>query len=471
MKKKKDNNNIETFETLHDKPISKMTRRDLLGAGLIQFTASMTLPSIIAMLAKSEFAQAQEILCPKGGNPSLVPIVNLNLAGGAGLSANFVPHDQGLQPLSSYTKLGLGRNPNLQFAFANNAPFNSSGNGSQILAGIMSELQGTTIAANTVFAGVPVRSRDDSAENKFNMDGLIQRAGRDGFILPTLGVNRNNFALAAPPVPLNVRSFNDVSGALSVSGTLGTMNASQQSKLFKLITNLSSKQARGLASLSGGQELNKLVQCATKSNSELVGSDSSHLDPALNQAIADIWGINAGTNKGNRDYIFASLVYNVLQNNSASANLNMGGYDYHNGTRTSGDQKDNDAGVMIGRILRSFAAMNKKAFLTVTTDGAVTGPSEEADGIWTSDRGSAGCLYMIAYDPTKAPEAKSFQLGHFNQGQGADESFITSGTVEKAIAGMFANYLSFSGQTGLIEKALPRVFSTSDLDKVLIFAA
>lgn len=465
------NKDIETFEKLHNKPISKMTRRDLLGAGLIQFTASMTLPTILGMMAKSEYAQAQEILCPKGGNASLVPIVNLNLAGGAGLAANFVPHDQGLQPLSSYTKLGLGTSPNFQYAFANNAPFNSSGNGSQILAGIMTELQGTTIANNTVFAGVPVRSRDDSSENKFNMDGLIQRAGRDGFILPNLGVNRNNFALAAPPTPLNVRSFNDVAGALSVSGTLGTLNSSQQSKLFKLITDLSSKQARDLASLSGGQELNKLVQCATRSNSELVGGDNSNLDPAQNQAIADIWGIDMGTNRGSRDYIFASLVYNVLQNNSASANLNMGGYDYHNGTRTTGDERDNNAGVMIGKILRTFAAMNKKAFLTVTTDGGVTGPSNEADGVWTSDRGSAGCLYMIAYDPAKAPEAKSFQLGHFNQGQGADESFITSGTVEKAIAGMFANYLSFSGQTGLIEKALPRVFSNEDLDKVLIFAA
>lgn len=471
MKDEKNNKKIETFESLHDKPISKMTRRDLLGAGLIQFTASMTLPTILGMMAKSEHAQAQEILCPKGGNASLVPIVNLNLSGGAGLAANFVPHDKGLQPLSSYTKLGLGRNPNMQYAFANNAPFNGSGNGSQVLAGILTELQGTTIASNTVFAGVPVRSRDDSAANKFNMDGLIQKAGRDGFILPNLGRNRNNFALAAPPVPLNVRSFNDVAGALSVSGTLGTLNPGQQSKLFKLITNLSSKQARGLASLSGGQQLNQLMQCATRSNSELVGSDNSNLDPATNQAIADIWGITPATNKGNRDYIFASLIYNVLQNNSASANLNLGGYDYHNGTRTSGDMRDNQAGVAIGKILRTFAAMNKKAFLTVTTDGGVTGPSEEADGIWTSDRGSAGCLYMIAYDPAKTPEAKSFQLGHFNQGQGADESFITSGTVEKAIAGMFANYLSFSGQTGLIEKAMPRVFSNDELDKVLIFAA
>lgn len=460
----------ETFEELHDKPIHQLTRRELLGTGLINFSAAFTLPPLLSILAQHNVAQAQDIVCAKGGNPSLVPFIHIDLAGGAALSANFVPQDEGLQPLKSYTLMGMGRTPNLRYAFANNAPFFASGNQSGILLSLETELTGTGVFENTVFSGVCVRTRDDSSQNPYNMTGMLTKAGRNGFILPDLGANRNNQAFVSPGVPLTVGSFNDVVGAISVNGSLGRLSKTQQEKLFKTISNLSSSQGKSLASFSGGEQMQKLIKCATESNAEVVVNGADNVDPVNNADVANVWGINANTSKSSRDYVFATMVYNTALNNTASATLSLGGYDYHNNTRSSGDQRDAAAGIVIARVLRTLAVLQKKAFVIVTTDGAVNCPSDENTGVWSSDRGAAGCLYMMAYDPLKPPSASSYQLGHFNAGQAADTTSAIGGTPERAIAGIFANYLNFCGQLGQLESVAPRTFSQQELEKVLIIS-
>ncbi len=459
----------ETFENLHRTPLR--TRRDFLSAGLIQMTATMTLPSVAAMLARSGIARAQEIVCPKGGNSSLVPFITVNLAGGAGLSANFVPHDEGGQPLQSYSKLGLGTAPPILATFANNAPFAANGI-SQFIVGVTDNADITTVL-NTAFIAAPVRTRDDSAENKLNLEGMVAKAGRAGSILPHLGNNRNSFAFVPPPNPLNVQRFNSIQEALAIGGRLGEkLNQNQQAKLFKAIEAMTADQTRSIASKTGGAEMSQLLNCATKDNSSLVGTADPGVDPATNPAFLNVWG-NPQMNSA--EYARAAIVYNVIRGNAAAGTINMGGYDYHNGTRTTGDGRDNQAGTLVGRILQSFAVLGTKGFVAVTTDGAVTGPnSGSAGGPWTSDRGSAGMAYMLAYNPVAPPSTMGFQMGHYLGGrnqQAVDQSFVTSGTAEMAAAGIFANYLNFSGQLGLLNAVLPRVFTTEDLDKILKIAA
>ena len=54
--------------------------------------------------------------------------------------------------------MGMGRTPNLRYAFANNAPFFASGNQSGILLSLETELTGTGVFENTVFSGVVLRT-------------------------------------------------------------------------------------------------------------------------------------------------------------------------------------------------------------------------------------------------------------------------------------------------------------------------
>jgi hypothetical protein len=115
--------------------------------------------------------------------------------------------------------------------------------------------------------------------------------------------------------------------------------------------------------------------------------------------------------------------------------------------------------------------MGKKGFLVVCSDGAVSSAESDIAGSpWVSDRGTAGTMYMIAYDPKLKPATKSVQLGNFTDGQVADDTTLTGGSPEKAAAGIFANYLSFNGKLGIFESVAPRIFTTEELEKVKIIA-
>ncbi len=458
---------LKAYLKTHRKPV---TRREFLATGLLQFTAAMTLPSLYNILSRSGLAQAQELVCAQAGLSDLPPVITFNLAGGAAMSSNFVPMDQGRQPLSSYGLIGLGSSRNLQFdaEFANQAPFAAI---SGMLAGIR-ETSSPTTRANTVFVGKCLRSQDDTAENKLSMDALVNKAGVRGSILPNLGRNRNDSAFLVPPSPLEVRSYADITGALGVAGSLGSLSRQEQGKLFEMTQRLSRRQAESLHSSSGGRQLAHLFECAVQDNVRLVATEDPGTNPLSDQAFSGVWNINENSRRSSRDFVFGSIVYNVLKGNGGVGNLNIGGYDYHGNPRATTDARDVTAGQVIGQILESFAVMNKKAFLMVTSDGGVGSQNSEVAGNnFTSDRGTGGVIYMIAYDPMGRVRASDFQLGHFTEGQAADRDFVTAGTVERGIAGVFANYLSFAGQLGRFESVLPRILGPGDLDQVVkIFA-
>lgn len=469
----KQQNKKKEWETSHNRAI---TRRDFMAAGIIPFSAQMFMPSWMKVFAQAGDARAAEVICAAGAASNMCPFISIKLSGGMAMSANFVPMNKDKQLLQSYSLMGMGSSSSLglTYEFANNAPFYSA---SQLIAGIRANaLPETLRKAN--FAGVCVRSQDDSSGNKFDITGLVIKSGLKGLILPNLGSTNsetgvnNTYAQLKPPAPLVVGSYESIANSLGVSGSLRDLTAAQKESLFKSVQNITADQARNIAGLTGGEVLGRIIQCANNDNTKLIQSNGNlNTNPLDNQAFATVWGINNNTNRSSRDFVFASLVYNALNGNASTVNLEMGGYDYHNGTRTRGDDADMDAGVVIGRVLQSMAVIGKKGFVVVTSDGSVTSPqSEIGGGPWTSDRGAAGCAYMIAFDPAGAHEAKSFQLGHFTNGQAADDTFLTGGSAELAASAMFVNYLSFNGMISQIESYLPRVFETHQIDLVKIFA-
>jgi len=472
VNKKNNNNDVnkpETFETLHAKPVS---RRELLATGLISFSGSMMLPSFLTLLARSGNAEAADLLCKTAGASDLCPFIGIKLSGGGAMSANFLPLDKGNQLLSSYSKMGMGAGATLpaSYEFANNVLFYSN---SGILAGIREQATRTTLQTSN-FVGVCVRSQDDSAGNKFDITGLVNQSGLSGKVLPNLGkantatgVN-NMYAYVRPPAPLIISRYEDITGSLQIGGALGSLKSDQQSKLIKTIRGISSLQADRIQNMTGGSILSRLLGCSQNDNYNLIANSSAlNIDPLSDAGFAQIWGINANSNKSSQDFVFASMVFNALNGNASSINLEIGGFDYHNNTRTSGDAKDLEAGRVIGRVLQSLSYLKKKGFIVVTSDGSVTSPdSDVAGGPWVSDRGTAGSAYMITYDPAGTHVIKSNQLGYFTSGQAADDTFLTGGNVELAAGAMFVNYLSFNKKLALVETYLPRIFSTAEIDLI-----
>jgi hypothetical protein len=459
-----------------------MNRREFLASGAIPFVAYLTVPSFFSILAKSGVAHAEEIC--KVSTTKMIPVVTVNLSGGAGLTRNWIPLTEGRELLPKYHKIGLGLSSNLvgqiTKAFQNNAPFWSS---SGILAGINTSLvpgMASEAMMKAQFVGMCQQSQNDSDANKFDIQGLIAKAGMKGKILPNLGRFDNGIgvsnssAFLMPPPPLIVGNVDNIANALGVANRLGTLSLNQKSGLFKSITSLSEWQARKLASMTGGDALSSLLGQANIDNTALISNPAGlDLDPIVNTAFSQVWGLNANTAKGSADYINASLVYNAINGNAGSIGIEMGGYDYHGDDLATTNAKDTAAGVVIGKILQSFHAMKSKGFIIVNSDGGVGAPASDIPGADpTADRGDAGAVFMIAYDPTSSTQAVDSQLGHMKsnpEAEAADDTFLVGGSPEIGAAAVFANYLSFNGMADKFSNIAEtsRVFDAADLDKIL----
>lgn len=467
---------LKSYAEHHGKP---KTRREFLESGALTFSGIMTMPSLASLLIKSGIAEAQTSdECPTASSgpansSGLAPFVTINLAGGAALAANFVPMDQGGQTLPSYDQMGLGNGQVPIEREFGNVPF--AGNGiAKLLTGIRNTAALGTIA-NTAFVGVNSRSRDDSSANMMDASGMVAAAGLIGSELPNLGRRDGSTgvaqqpAIVRPPTPLVVRAFEDIAGSVGVAGPLGEFSTDQKVSFFRLIQNLSQSQSQRLQNFAGGRTLAGLVKCATDMNVELASKNADELDVRGSNA-AGVWGVNAGSSSRDQNVVFGSMVLAALTGKAGTVALEEGGYDYHNNTRTRGDQKDLEAGELIGRVLETAATLGQRVFIYVTTDGSCRSVTSDArDSAWRSDRGSAGCNYMIAFDPNGRPQTNGFQMGHFTDGQAADTTFPTGANPARAAAGVFANYLRFSNQMSLLDRVIGGTFTAQELDLILKF--
>ncbi|WP_413578296.1 hypothetical protein ACLVWU_07115 [Bdellovibrio sp. HCB290] len=451
----------------HKKPVS---RRDFLSAGIIPFAAHMFVPNWMSLVLGSSAQAATAADCPIPN--SLIPFVTVNLSGGAAMAANYVPMNSARQPISTYNKLGLGNNQvPIERAFGN-APF--AGNGiSKFLTGLKTQANAATIA-KTAFVAFCVDSQNDTNANKFDVSGAITKAGLVGSNLPNMG-NRNtrtgmnqSAGFAPPPAPLVVGNYNSLLTSIGYSSTLGSaLNASQKGSLVKLMSNLTESQTRKIASIQGGETVKTVLDCAGIKNMDVIARGNSAVDPRSSSAVAGVWGINANTANNNRELLFGAMVYNTLLGQAGASNLEIGGYDYHNNTRTAGDAKDLDAGNEVGRILQTASVLGKPVMVLVVSDGSVySDPSEDRAAPWVGDRGH-GVAYLFYFDPAGRPATSDFQVGHFNNNQASDPSFVTGSNPELVAAAVFANWCQANKRMDLFDRVGGRILDSNQLSQVI----
>ena len=333
---------IETFEKLHEKPVDKMTRRELLASGLIPMIGTIAAPSVLSLLAPHN-AQAAELQCQVAGSTNWCPFLSFNMAGGYASSANFLPTQKNGSLLTvnqdgsgGYSQLGMGARPAIDPEFkadSNNQQTLFYGD-SQLLAGVRLELlriaalNNLTAASktaiekvlkNTSFIGVCMRAQDDSAGNKVNISGLVQLGGLEGTLVGGLGTNNTSVgtsemaAVTQPAAPLVVTNQASIESALGFNGVLATLNTAQQSNMMRTITSLSDYQAVRYINNTGGSILQQLMGCANQGNTGLVSQQGNlNISPLMNADVALAWTINANTNRGDTNFVRASIAYNVI---------------------------------------------------------------------------------------------------------------------------------------------------------------
>lgn len=458
-------------KTGHKAPV---TRREFLAAGIIPFAASAFVPGALGLLSAPSTAHAAECTEPPSG---LAAFVTLNLSGGAALMANLLPRDQAFNPLPNYASLGYPTMPTMVTEYGSPSWSSSSG----LLAGLNAVITDTAVRNKVQVIQISVASVDDSGSNRFDASGMVYAAGLRGTLMPNLGRRSTSTGinqLAAqmpPPQPLIVNSVNDIVNALGYTAALnnGGLSANQKQKLATLVGNLSAAQSRKLASISSVAHVKDLVECAGVKNATVVGAAANLVNPFANgasaqaQQVATIW--NANGNPQNSNQIFGSMVYNGLLSQAGSVNLELGGYDYHDGTRTTGDTRDNEAGVQIGKIIMSANTLGKKVAIYLTSDGSVSVGGNGTS--WVADRGQAGSAILFLFDPAGRPELNGPpQIGHYNS---SGNSQVVAPTLvadpQTAALAAFRNYIAFNGASAMpkFEQVFARgVLSPAQLDTI-----
>jgi hypothetical protein len=457
---------LNEYQKQHD--IKTLTRRDFLNTGIITFTGSFMASNVLNMMTANKANAAT--VCQVSGTDDWVPLITVHLAGGACLASHFLPTDAGGQPLPTYDRLGWGKPTNFSVdsEFKNNAPFFG---GSTFLAGIRANAAATTLG-QTIFVGVPVQSPDDNARNETSISGLVAGMGARGKYTGGVGTantstgNGNAPAFLPPPAPLIISGLDSLTGALGVAGSLSPLVAAQRAgKMFEAIQSLSIHQAKRYVAQNGGSQLESTITCKSAENTNLIANPGNlAIDPRANAGVATVWGLAANTSTSSRNYQLATIAYNCIMANSGTGDINLGGYDSHDGTRTRGDMAENQAGVVVGQLLQTAAVLGKKVMIIVESDGSMASAQSDIPGApWLNDNGVAGTSLMLAFDPTGGLTAVGApQLGYMNASQGAASPLISS--PQRAAAAMFVNWLMFNKKIEQIDKVLPRSLNPSEID-------
>lgn len=453
----------------------KLSRRELLEAGLISCVTRIAVPgAVTSILSMSEKANAQ------AESGSMMPVITLSLSGGAALHGNFVVKDKGGSHLPSYNKLGLGK-----AGFATErimgADFASS---SSLHKGIKSIAFSDTINKTRLVALCTNTAADTNAVSAnrplFDLSGPLERAGLVGKLLPVIhqGAGAENLrpVFSAPSSTLEVGSLDNMFGALGYSSTLARtdiLNASQKNSLSSFIGKMTKAQIAKLNSKDDGLKL-ALEEVGIKSADILKVGGAKSVDPRLNEHVRTVYGLATNTAVSDAKAVTAGVVYNALQGNISHGRVTLGGYDYHittPGGRTVSDQRDFAAGQQIGRMLELANKMKKSLFIVVVTDGAcISEVSDSATEVWAGDY-TTSLQFVIAFDPNGKITSSGNQIGHYLTDQSVDTSTLVGSRPDYVAATILANYLNINRKMGLFKQLAPATLQADDLAKVVKFHA
>ena len=242
-------------------------------------------------------------------------------------------------------------------------------------------------------------------------------------------------------------------------------------KFANSLTQVSGEQAKTFSDYEDGAQLSELVPASYGAIEAALG-DASAMDPRTNASAQAIYGINAESVATSRPVVFSTIAMNAMSQASGPGVLTIGGCDYHDGTQTTGDAKDLEIGIEIGRAVELAHRLGQPLFFHVLTDGGVY--SVNGTRKWQGDSGTRGMSIMGYFNPKQAPEyvgPAKIQLGYYSQGQGAETNTLLGNSPALVGYAVFANYLSVCGRLGEFHNFAPEVFlPKGQLESVVVFA-
>lgn len=470
MKKKNSKKSHKHHQT-HHHPL--ITRRDFLSSGLLTFGAMTTLP-MTAWANRGAHFFADRIKV--GG----MPFMAFDMAGGASLHGNFLVGKSGGPEdlLSSYSTLGW--DPRKTGSLNKDFGLPMSAQYSKILSGILQTASAAARANFRMGSFCHNVASFDTSTNNLNSTILVLKSGARGMFINNgtgsmssgSGGNSQAVQQSLPFKPVFVGGVDDILSSVSFGGpgTAG-MGVDQLKIMAQAGIDLGAVQAKMYSGKPGGYPLAAATPLAYGQTLKfLTGVEG--LDPRLDTDCQNIYQINAQTAVNNSDAISACLVKNTVQGNSGPTTWTLGDCDYHDGSSTKGDTRDLQMGQQIGRAVEYAFRAKKPLFFQLITDGSCT--AQGGDRNWGAD--SIVNMTIIGYyNPTAAPKyimdgnQPRYQVGSFTDAQAPDVKSVVGSSSDLVAYAVFANYLHVNGRLSEFNNFAPGVFTSADLEKVLIF--
>src|SRR5437763_514829 len=151
--------------------------------------------------------------------------------------------------------------------------------------------------------------------------------------------------------------------------------------------------------------------------------------------------------------------------------ITLGGYDYHDGTRATGEGRNFKAGQMIGAVLEYAQRVGKPVMIYVFSDGSLTSTGMVDSSVggrgklgWQGDNSSVASTFFLAYSPKGRPQLRNGtagqQIGYFgSDGSVVSTSSPAANAVNQLVQVVILNYMGLLGT----DAQFPTLFSTQSL--------
>jgi len=482
------------FHPDHRRP---RTRREFLAQGFMAGSAYVVAPSLLSLVGVNR-ANAQMTCALTGAGAGKIPFIGIDLAGGANIAGSNVmiggPGGQeDMLNENGYRVLGLpldmsplnsqinafDRTMNLVFHFD-----------SAMLAGILSKAAPTTLA-KVEGVIVSARSANDTQNNPLNPMYGIYRAGADGGLLSLIGTQSSDsggnsvmpMSMFDPTVrPTKIDRPSDVRGLVDtgkLAELLGAGGAGNVASAIQAISALKVEQ------IQEDQAVKDLVNCAYQQSSDLITlfGDPAALDPEQDPLIVGGGGVFTANDLNQSEFRkTASVMKLVLEGHAGAGTLEFGGYDYHDGTRQTGEARDFRAGAAIGAILE-YAERNPLVgdlMIYLFSDGSVFSDGEADNGsngkfVWRGDNSGSGVSVMLIYRKSGKPDlrtpfATTRQIGHYRPGGDVETSVNSVANNPEALThAVILNYMALHGEEGNYASLFPGSPIQADMANLLAF--
>jgi len=520
---------------LHQNHPRPVTRRDFFAAGFLSGGAMVIGPAWLGALLRSGRANAQQTTPLDGDIAALltsaecavpsagagVSFICFDLAGGANLvGSEVLVGQQGGQSsflsTAGYELLGVPGNL-VPTSSANIDPslgllWHADG---AIKRGILSKATTPATAARTNGAVLCAESQNDTQSNPHNPMYGIAMAGAQGELLTLIGTESSVSGgnSMAPPMlvnpalqPTTISQPSDATALVPIppGGTQDPLSVAVLESQTRISggTGSYNNGAGGTAAFTGAlatpgaqlytspaqdAALKNQVRCSyvKAANTASIFGSPAALDPTQDQLItggatpiftmADFQDSDVAAT--------ATVMKMVLDGYAGAGTITMGGYDYHDGTRATGETRNFKAGQMIGAVLEYAQRKGKPVMVYVFSDGSLNSNmmvDSSAAGRgklgWQGDNSSVASTFFLVYSPKGRPAllngAAGQQIGYFSaDGNVVSSSSPVGNAVTTLVGAVILNYMGLMGTTAQYAAKFPMLplGSTSQLDALTVF--